>query len=255
MGAWGPAIFSDDLAADVREEFRDLIGDGVTAEEASERLKAGYADTLQDPDEGPVFLFALAATQWKTGHVVPAIVSEALAALEAGRGMERWEDAPPSQQKQRRRALDKLAQQLRTPPRDPLRISRRKLEDTTLKLGDVVAVTRNHGRIFFAVIDFHVDKGGRAAVVKLLPFLDNLPADSSVVREAAESGTREELFETRPFFIAFNGGTNPARLPPDVEVVARGVVDSPSERVGGRVTWWSRIADDAEPALRRLRLS
>ena len=60
MGAWGPAIFSDDLAVDVRDDFRDLIGEGLTADEASERLKAEYADTLQDPDEGPVFLFALA---------------------------------------------------------------------------------------------------------------------------------------------------------------------------------------------------
>ncbi len=255
MGAWGPAIFSDDLAADVREEFRDLIGDGLTAQEASERLEAEYADTLQDPDEGPVFLFALAATQWKTGHVVSSIISEAVAALDAGRGMERWEDAPPSEQRKRRRALDRLARQLRTPSRDPVRIPRRKLEDTTLRLGDVVAVARGHGRIFFAVVDFHVDRGGRAAVVKLLRFLDNLPADSSVVREAAGAATHEELFETQPFFIAFNGGPNPELLPADVEVVAHGVVDSPSERVGGLVTWWSRLADDAEPALRRLGLS
>jgi hypothetical protein len=255
MGAWGPAIFSDDLAADVREDFRDLIGDGLSAEDASERLKAEYADTLEDPDEGPVFLFALAATQWKTGHVVPAIVSEALAALHAGRGMERWEGAPPSDQKKRRRALDKLAQQLRMPPRDPLRISRRKQEDTPLRLGDVVGIARDHGRIFFAVVDFHVDKAGQAVVVKLLPFLDSLPADSSVVREAAESRTREELFETQPFFIAFNGGANPERLPLDVEVVAHGVLDSPPEPVGGVVTCWTRIADDAEPALRRLGLS
>jgi hypothetical protein len=202
-----------------------------------------------------VFLFALAATQWKTGHVVPAIISKAVGALDAGRGMERWEEASPTEQTKRRRALDRLARQLRTPPRDPVRIRPRKLEDTTLRLGDVAAVTRDHGRIFFAVVDFHVDKGGRAAVVKLLPFLDNLPADSSVVREAAGAATHEELFETQPFFIAFNGGTNPGRLPGDVEVVAHGVVDSRSERVGGMVTWWTRIADDAEPALRRLGLS
>ena len=46
-----------------------------------------------DPEEGPVFLIALAATQWKTGHVDPPVITEALAAIAAGRGMERWEDA------------------------------------------------------------------------------------------------------------------------------------------------------------------
>lgn len=30
MGAWGPAIFSDDLAADVRADYTDLIGQGIS---------------------------------------------------------------------------------------------------------------------------------------------------------------------------------------------------------------------------------
>jgi hypothetical protein len=251
VGTWGPGIFSDDVAADVREEFRDLIADGLTPAQATERLKGDYDGEL-DPDEVPVFLLALAATQWKTGHVVPAVIEQARAALESGAGMERWEEASPSDRKSRRRALDKLAQQLRTPPRAPVRIPRRKLEDTTLELGDVVAVPRGAGRIFFAVVDFHVEKGGRAAVVKLLPFLDRLSADSAAVREVAGSATREEL---EPFFIVFNGGRAPARLPSHVEVVAKGLVDSPSELTGGTVTWWSDIAESAEPALRRMGLS
>jgi hypothetical protein len=42
VGTWGPGIFSDDLAADVREDFRDLISQGLTPEEATERLKRDY---------------------------------------------------------------------------------------------------------------------------------------------------------------------------------------------------------------------
>ena len=34
MGTWGTGLFSDDLAADVRDEFRDLIGEGLTTEAA-----------------------------------------------------------------------------------------------------------------------------------------------------------------------------------------------------------------------------
>ena len=255
MGTWGPGIFSDDLAADVREDFRDLIGEGLTAEEATQRLKSEYVAELE-PDEGEEFLLALAATQWKTGHVVPSIIDEALAALDSGAGMERWEEASPRERKARRRALDKLAQQLRTPPRPPVRIPRRKLEDTTLELGDVVAVRRGDGRIFFAVVDFHLDKGGRAAIVKLLPYLDHLPEDASAVRDAAVSATQEELFgATSPFFIAFNGGRTPERPPSEVEVIAQGLLDTPAERGGGIVTWWNQIAEAAEPALLRMGLS
>lgn len=28
MGTWGTGIFSDDLASDIREDFKELIGDG-----------------------------------------------------------------------------------------------------------------------------------------------------------------------------------------------------------------------------------
>ena len=254
MGAWGPGIFSDDLATDVRGDFRDLIGEGLTPEEATDRLIRDYDGELE-PDEAPVFLLALAATQWKTGHVAPAVLEEARAALASGAGMERWEDTGPSDRRARRRALDKLADQLRTPPRAPVRIPRRKLQETTLEIGDVVAVQRGQGRIFFAVVDFHVDKGGRGAIVKLLPFLDHLPADGRVTRDAAASATREELFgPVSPFFIVFNGGRTPGRLPAEVEVVAQGVLDAPCGLTGGLVTWWSHIAESAEAALAQVGL-
>ena len=55
MGAWGTAIFSDDTASDVREEFRDLIGEGLSTEQATDKLLKEYAPSLDDPD-GTAFL-------------------------------------------------------------------------------------------------------------------------------------------------------------------------------------------------------
>ncbi len=69
MGAWGVAIFSDDLAADIRGDFRELIGDWLTPSEATDRLKAEYASSLDDPNEMPVFWIALALAQWKLGRL------------------------------------------------------------------------------------------------------------------------------------------------------------------------------------------
>jgi hypothetical protein len=119
VGAWGPAIFSDDLACDVRDDFRDLIAEGQTPADATAVLRKQYARSVRDPDEGPVFLLALAATQWKTGHVHDEVIREALTALESGRGLERWDD--PAERRRRQKALDRLAEQLRTPARDPTR--------------------------------------------------------------------------------------------------------------------------------------
>ncbi len=54
MGAWGTAIFSDDTASDVRDDYRDHVGDGLSGIEATDRLLNEWLDTLPDPDEGPV---------------------------------------------------------------------------------------------------------------------------------------------------------------------------------------------------------
>ena len=82
MGAWGPGLFSDDTACDVRDEFRDLIGQGVSVEDASERVLGPF---VQDPDDGPVALIALAVTQWKTGRLLDSIRDRAIEAIQRSR--------------------------------------------------------------------------------------------------------------------------------------------------------------------------
>jgi hypothetical protein len=59
MGAWGTDIFADDNAADLRDDYRKLIGDGVTGPQATDRLIAQWAPQ-GDPDLEPVFWLALA---------------------------------------------------------------------------------------------------------------------------------------------------------------------------------------------------
>lgn len=42
MGAWGSAIFSDDTAADLRDDWKDLLGEGLSPEEATKKLVEEY---------------------------------------------------------------------------------------------------------------------------------------------------------------------------------------------------------------------
>lgn len=44
MGAWGTAIYSDDLAADLRDELRDLVAEGMSSAAAVDKLVTEYAD-------------------------------------------------------------------------------------------------------------------------------------------------------------------------------------------------------------------
>ena len=55
MGAWGTAVFSDDTACDVRNDYRTYVGDGLSGPDATDRVLTEWSDTLSDPDEGSVF--------------------------------------------------------------------------------------------------------------------------------------------------------------------------------------------------------
>src|SRR5712692_10585305 len=56
MGVWGPAVFSDDLAADLRAEYRMMIGDGLSGPEATDRLlKEWMPSSEKDPAMAAVF--------------------------------------------------------------------------------------------------------------------------------------------------------------------------------------------------------
>jgi hypothetical protein len=47
MGVWGTALFSDDTAADVRDDYRDMIGDGFTGPRAMDALIQKWGESHQ----------------------------------------------------------------------------------------------------------------------------------------------------------------------------------------------------------------
>src|SRR4051812_11257563 len=122
MGTWGPGIFADDYAADLRGEFRDLIGQKMPPADATQRLIAEYQPD-DDPDDGPVFWLALAAIQWQLGRLEDSVRARALDVIASGVNLRRWEqEATPSDVRKRRAALEKLREQLLGPFPPPKRV-------------------------------------------------------------------------------------------------------------------------------------
>jgi Domain of unknown function (DUF4259) len=245
MGAWGAGIFDDDLACDVRDEFRDLIAEGRSAHEATAELERSYSDL--EPDERPVVLYALAATQWRTGHIHEPTIEQALRWLDDERGLGPWEEIGEAR---RRRAVQRrLAGQLRKPPRAPVRIRRAPRQASPLELGDVVAISAEFGRFFAAVASIHEDRGGRMPHIKVLPFLDVLPGPDAV-RAAAQARTPDELHRVEPYVLVYGEGRQRDGLPSGVELVGRGAVDQePSVTLGGPVIPWRLLEREARRAL------
>lgn len=123
MGAWGPGLYEDDVAADVHEIYMDRLrrdGDGKAACAA---VYAALGELDDDPEDGPVLWFALADTMWQVGRLTDEVQSKALFHLNNGADLTRWQQENPMQASKRAAVLDELRERLLSPqpPEKPYR--------------------------------------------------------------------------------------------------------------------------------------
>ena len=114
MGTWGVGLFDSDLASDMRGDWEDALADGKSHDEAMKLLIDGYAeDCAEDPDDGPVFWFAIATLELDSrGEVNDYSRDRALDAMPAD--LERWrQEGTPEDAAGREQILVELAERLR----------------------------------------------------------------------------------------------------------------------------------------------
>jgi hypothetical protein len=245
MGTWGPAIFSDDLASDIRGDFRDLIGDGLDPREATRRLEREYSASLSDPDEAPVLWMALAASQWKLGRLLPEVRDRALQAIEEGADLQLWRESPDFTK--RLTAEKQLRDQLLSEQPAPKRVPKTWRQESPLDAGQHFLYRHRSGqRLLFRVIDVHRDKGGAYPVVELLEWSDDhgTPSPKRLAKIPARKPRHPEpLTEKEQAFTLI--------------LIRKGKRDDPSERLeligtpgrrrdqqaGGTVVFWSLLDD------------
>ncbi len=182
MGTWGTALYSDDLAADLRSDFRNLIGMGLSADEAVERLASEYSTSLADHDEAPVFWLAIADTAWRVGRPQARATAEALRVIESGSDLRRWTSS--TDRRKRERVLVELESRLKTAPPAVQRIARPFVAANAWSVGEVIAYRLSSGSwTLFRVIGHHSDKGGRHAICEPLDWTGpSLPEPSELPR-------------------------------------------------------------------------
>lgn len=173
MGAWGTGIFQDDTACDIRDEYRDLLGEGLNAQAAKEKILESYAGSFADTDESSVAWLALAAVQSKTGRLDESTRNRALAVIDSGADLVRWKDNPKDFSK-RKTALEKLRLQLTAPQPAQRKIRKHVLCECPWRSGDLFTLRLNSDRLLiFRVIDLKTDRGGTYPVCEILNWLGN----------------------------------------------------------------------------------
>ena len=139
MGAWGPAIFSSDTACDVRGTYEDMLCYGRTPEEAeAQTMKEMEMDRLH-PEDDPDAWLALAATEWRCGRKLSDDVRAiAMALIDQPIPTDLWKTE--KLRLNRRKALDKLRDQLNAPLPKPKRLRPLPTIHSPWQVGDVIAV-------------------------------------------------------------------------------------------------------------------
>jgi hypothetical protein len=143
MGAWGTGIFSNDIALDVRGDFRELIAAGRSPQEATEQILVLYEMAEQgDAYYGEAWL-ALAVTQWKMGRVVDEVRDTALRAIELELAQPIFEGTDV---RKRAAALSKARDLLNSTPPEPRRVRAERVSQSPFASGDVLRYTTASGR-------------------------------------------------------------------------------------------------------------
>lgn len=116
MGAWGPGIFSDDEAADVRDNFKLYVADRQDISAATDAIASDYGASLDEPEHNTAFWLGLALTQWNAGWLDPRARAAAFRVIDDGSDLVKWEHS--GQRSSRTAALRAARERLEsTPPK------------------------------------------------------------------------------------------------------------------------------------------
>jgi hypothetical protein len=196
VGAWGAGIFSNDTAADIRRSLRELLEDGLSPEEATERLISSAYGADEDPDDATSFWTGLAAAQMALGVLQPRVRDHAVTLIDSGGDIALFTDAKVAAK--RRSVLDKLRLQLLGPQKPPVKVRRPMPIPSPVAAGDVFLLKLENGRrARFRVLRIEQHRMGEIPVVELIdetgrPFLER-----KVLRAARDQRARYRVVPRR----------------------------------------------------------
>jgi hypothetical protein len=220
VGTWGPGIFQEDAACDVRDGFRELVGAGISPEEATARLRERflYGDET-DPVLHAGFWLGLAVAQWETGRLLDGVRAQTLAVIDRGADLPLWEGG---NQQARARALQGAKAKLLSPQRASTRIPRPRLGVSPFQVGDLVAYTAESGRVtatFWVIKNWTIERFIGPNTTAMLLFLSLGRADPAPVESLVRGiPSRRRDFYQQFCVLSLHDGEN--AVPPRWQVIA-----------------------------------
>ncbi len=175
MGTIGTGLFDDDLAADVRGIYRDLIAEGATGADATDTLLRDSQNALANPAQASVFWLALAAAQWECGRLEARVLEQALRVLSSGSDLLLW-NHDPKLLRQRGRVLERLEVRLRSPQPRAKKIRKQFKDSCDWDAGELIAYRLESGAmVLIRVVGLITDSPGTVPLCELLDWIGSAP--------------------------------------------------------------------------------
>ena len=139
MGTWGPKLYQDDLAEDIRDYDKEQLHRGKKGIDITQELLIQYQIEISDSEDASVFWFALADTQWNLGRLEEKVKERALKYILSGDDLERWKIENPKMIKAREQTIEELRKKLLSPQPHEKKVTQYKSYRCEWKDGDVYA--------------------------------------------------------------------------------------------------------------------
>ena len=137
MGAWGTKLYQADVTCDVRDEDIDWLKVESDNVKVTQTVIDNNIDYIEDEEDGPLFWFALADTQWKYGRLLPEVKEKAIKYIEDGKDLERWKDNDKQYQK-RKKVLEELKTKLESEQPPKKKVAKLKCSRALWNIGDLL---------------------------------------------------------------------------------------------------------------------
>jgi len=197
LGTSGTDIFSNDLASDVRGRYRELVADGSSGADATDTVLREWGGLVDDEEDGVHIWLSLAATQSQLGRLEDRVRNRAIAIIDAGADLARWEEDAPEDVAARGRALSALREKLMGPQPAVQRVRRHGPMKPKFAPGEIVAYRLDDGRsLVLRVVGHDADErtGDTVAVMEVADWIGTVIPDEAAIAAlpalVQERGTR-----------------------------------------------------------------
>lgn len=141
MGSWGAGISGNDTAMDLRSEYQAAFY-YFDVETALEKIDAYVRrEGFEESDEGEWcdYYYSLADFMWKKGILTEEVKNRAIGMIDAGFGLEIWEESGKAALRERKKVLEKFREKLCSEQPAPKKIKINLYMKPIFQTGDVVA--------------------------------------------------------------------------------------------------------------------